>query len=215
MPSLSSNLKTLMSMAKINASELARRTGVAQPIIHRLSTGQNTNPKLATVKPISRYFMVSVSQLIGEEALPSDKSFYRVSSEHRGWNRVPLITWKDAVEWPQAQTFYQESDTSIYVSTDANVSKSAYSLKIRGSTMEPLFPESTTIIVEPNRAPNDRDFVIVRIGIDPEARLKQVIIDGNDQYLKSLNPDLEDVKVSRLQNNDQILGVMAQAKVDY
>lgn len=50
MASFSLNLKTLMSLAKINASELARRTSITQPIINRLSTGQNTNPKLATLQ---------------------------------------------------------------------------------------------------------------------------------------------------------------------
>lgn len=62
MASFSLNLKTLMSLAQINASELARRTSITQPIIHRLSTGQNTNPKLPTIKPIARYFSVNVSQ---------------------------------------------------------------------------------------------------------------------------------------------------------
>ena len=211
MSSLSSNLKALMGLAKINASELARRTGIAQPIIHRLSTGQNTNPKLATVKPISEYFMVTISQLIGEEALPADKSFYRVSSDHRGWNRVPLITWQNAINWTAAPI----SEEAIYVSTDANVSKLAFGLKIKGSSMEPIFPEGTVVIVEPTRAPKDRDFVVIHLHNDPEARLRQVIVDGPDYHLKSLNPDLEETKVTRMQPQDRFLGVMAQAKVDY
>ncbi len=215
MASLSSNLKILMSLAKINASELARRTGIAQPIIHRLSTGQNTNPKLGTIKPIARYFMCSVSQLLGEEPLPNDQTFVRTSAEHRGWNRVPLISWKDATTWPKTLAEYKNTNNAIYISTDANVSKLAYSLVIKGCAMEPLFPEGTTIIVEPKRQPSDRDFVVVRLQGEEEARLKQVIIDGKDHYLKSLNPDLEDVRVTRVSDADQFLGVMAQAKVDY
>ncbi len=215
MASLSSNLKNLMGLAKINASELARRTGVAQPIIHRLSTGQNINPKLATVRPISEYFMVTVSQLIGEETLPSDKSFYRVSSEHRGWNRVPMIAWNDTLDWPAALQRYQDSEESIYISTDANVSKMAYALVIKGCAMEPMFPEGTIVVVEPGRKPNDRDFVVVHLGGTSEARLKQIIFDGSDIYLKSLNPDLEEIKVAQLQSEDKILAVMVQAKVDY
>lgn len=215
MASLSSNLKILMELSKINASELARRTGVAQPIIHRLSTGQNLNPKLATVKPISEYFMVTVSQLIGEESLPSDKSFYRVNSEHRGWNRVPLISWQDAIHWPNTQKKYEETEETVYVSTDANISKLAYGLKVKGSSMEPIFPEGTTVIVEPGRQPKDRDFVVVHLDEESESRLKQVIIDGSDHYLKSLNPDFEEIKLTRMQSKDRFLGIMAQAKVDY
>lgn len=138
MASLSSNLKTLMTSVHINASELARRTGIAQPIIHRLSTGQNTNPKLATIKPIARYFMVNISQLIGEEPLPSDQS-PQITGNYRAWNRVPLISWKDATSWPEALPHYQTSDEVMYISTDANVSKLAYGLIIQGCAMEPLF----------------------------------------------------------------------------
>lgn len=213
MASLSINLKTLMSLAKINASELARRTGIAQPIIHRLSTGQNTNPKLATIRPIARYFTINVSQLIGEEPLPNDQSL-RTIPDHRIWNRVPVISWKDAVTWPDSLPQHQNTDLP-YVSTDANVSKLAYSLVIKGGAMEPLFPDGTTIIVEPKRQPNNRDFVVVRLHGENEARLKQMIIDGNERYLKSLNPAIEDLKAAPFAQGDQFLGVMAQAKVDY
>ncbi|ATN74809.1 S24 family peptidase [Coxiella burnetii] len=214
MASLSSNLKTLMTSVHINASELARRTGIAQPIIHRLSTGQNTNPKLATIKPIARYFMVNISQLIGEEPLPSDQS-PQITGNYRAWNRVPLISWKDATSWPEALPHYQTSDEVMYISTDANVSKLAYGLIIQGCAMEPLFPNGTTIIVEPERKPKDRDFVVVRLQGEPEARLRQIITEGNDRYLKSLNPELEKLEVARLAQEDQFLGVMAQAKVDF
>jgi SOS-response transcriptional repressor LexA len=81
--------------------------------------------------------------------------------------------------------------------------------------MEPIFPDGTTIVVEPKREPSDLDFVVVRLEGDTSARLKQVIIDGSDYYLKSLNPGIEDVKVTRFQKDDVFLGVMAQAKVDY
>lgn len=215
MPSLSSNLKSLMGLAKINASELARRTGVAQPIIHRLSTGQNTNPKLATVKPISEYFMITVSQLIGEENLPTDKSLYRVSSDHRGWTRVPLISWQDAADWPNMQQKYQDSEESIYISTDAKVNESSYALKIKGCAMEPVFPDGTTIVIDHKRDPQDRDFVVVHLEGDTSVRLKQLILDGSDCYLKSINPDIEDIKVARIKQDDVILGVMAQAKMDF
>src|SRR3990167_6888325 len=137
MASLSLNMKTLMSSAQINASELARRTGIAQPIIHRLSTGQNVNPKLATIKPIARYFMVTVSQLIGEESLPAgsnDQPALRVNTEHKGWNQVPLISWEDALIWPERLAEYKNSSQVEFVPTDANVSSMAYSLRIQGST---------------------------------------------------------------------------------
>ena len=78
-------------------------------------------------------------------------------------------------------------------------------------------------MVEPSTEPplgrksNDQDFIFVVVHSNGknEAHLEQVIIDGNGSYLKSLNPVLEDVKVTRLAEEDQFLRVMTQAKVDY
>lgn len=225
MATLSINMKTLMSSAQINASELARRTGIAQPIIHRLSTGQNVNPKLATIKPIARYFMVTVSQLIGEEPLPADAGDgetrsgdatpIRVSTQHKGWNQVPLITWEDALVWPERLTEYKNSIECEYVPTDANVSNVAYSLRVQGSNMEPLFPEGTKIIIEPNRQPQDRDFVVVRMNGSAEAQIKQIVIQGEQRFLKSIVPAAGTHEQNLLGENDKFLGVMAQAKVDF
>lgn len=212
MASLSFNLKTLMSLAKINASELARRTGIAQPIIHRLSTGQNTNPKLSTLKPIARYFSVNISQLIGEELLPNE---VQKETPKPILSHVPLISWRDAISWTSSFLQYKNSGNLTYVSTDANVSKLAYSLMIKDCAMEPLFPEGTTIIVEPNREPRDKDFVVILFNGESEARLKQIIINGTERYLKTLNIDIKSIKMTRLTQEDQFLGVMTQAKVNY
>lgn len=57
-----------MSKEKINCTDLSRRTGIAQPIIHRLSHGQNINPKINTLKPIARYFKVRIDDLIEEQS---------------------------------------------------------------------------------------------------------------------------------------------------
>ncbi len=212
MINISYNMKSLMSSASINASELARRTGVAQPIIYRLSTGQNINPKLGTICPISDYFMISVSQLIGEVPLPTDPNYYRNEAGNRGWHRVPLISWDQA-----AQQSIEASHiiNGTYVSTDANVSAEAFALQVKSSAMEPLFPKGATVVIEPNRVPADRDFVITQMQGEHESRLKQILVDGSDRYIKSINPELEDVHPKLMKAHDKILGVMVQVKVDY
>ncbi|OGT54049.1 MAG: transcriptional regulator [Gammaproteobacteria bacterium RIFCSPHIGHO2_12_FULL_41_15] len=211
MTSLSANMKILMSASQINASELARRTGIAQPIIHRLSTGQNTNPKLATIQPISRYFMITVSQLIGEIPLPNEETPLRVNTEHEGWKKVPLLSWEEAIVWPESSATQTKTKNATYVTTDINVSHLAYSLKIHDTSLEPLFPEGTTFIVEPNRKPEHRNFVLVRSPGESKPQLKQMVVKGNDRYLKSL----PQATLNPLNEHDHFLGVMTQAKVTY
>ena len=67
-------LSHLMQAQKLSSSELARRTGVAQPIIYRLMNGKTCNPQILTVKPIADYFAISIDQLLGFSPLDLNPS---------------------------------------------------------------------------------------------------------------------------------------------
>jgi transcriptional regulator with XRE-family HTH domain len=69
MDNLTNVLTHLMSKNKISSSELARQTGVAQPVIYRLMSGGTENPQILTLKPIADYFSLSIDQLMGYKPL--------------------------------------------------------------------------------------------------------------------------------------------------
>ncbi|HSW94123.1 MAG TPA: helix-turn-helix transcriptional regulator [Gammaproteobacteria bacterium] len=71
MKNLSDVLSHLMSTAGIGSAELARKTGIGQPVIYRLMTGATENPQILTLKPIADYFGKSIDQLIGISPLNS------------------------------------------------------------------------------------------------------------------------------------------------
>ncbi len=65
MENISTVLTHLMSEKGISSAELARKTGVTQPVIYRLMTGETVNPQILTLKPIAHFFGVSLEQLLG------------------------------------------------------------------------------------------------------------------------------------------------------
>lgn len=65
MKTLSEILTHLMAEANIKSAELARKTGIGQPVIYRLMTGATDNPQLLTLVPIANYFNKSIEQLCG------------------------------------------------------------------------------------------------------------------------------------------------------
>lgn len=211
---LSSNLKRLMGQQKITVSELARRTEIAQPIIHRLSTGKNTNPKIATISPIARYFTVTISHLIGELPLSVGEQADSVSSNQRAWRRVPALSWHDAVV-QRVDAFYNPSSDMTYVSTDADVGEHAYALTVESRSMEPVLPFGTALIVDPDRSVSDGDCVVVRLGDSQTACLRRVVCDGADRYFKSINPEFDENRVTRQGPSDRILAVVVQAKLNF
>ena len=178
---LSKILCKLLTEANISETELARRTGIAQPLINQILSEKNTNPKIATLKPIADYFMVSIDQLVGYEPLPSDRILGTFNMKHKGWRRIPLIVW-EKVNNPNRIKFDVPLD---YVITDMDVSDFSYAMKMQGSSMEPIIPaEKTILIIDPEKNPMDRDFILVYIQKLGASIVKQLLIDGKDYYVK-------------------------------
>lgn len=75
MVNLSGTLSLLMSEKGIKSAELARKTGIGQPVIYRLMTGTTDNPQIQTLKPIADFFEVSIDQLLGLSPLTNQKPF--------------------------------------------------------------------------------------------------------------------------------------------
>ena len=75
MDNLSTILSHLMAEKGIKSAELARKTGIGQPVVYRLMTGTTENPQILTLKPIADFFGISIDQLLGLRPLNDQKSF--------------------------------------------------------------------------------------------------------------------------------------------
>ena len=79
MENLSAILTQLMLEKGIKSAELARKTGIGQPVIYRLMTGTTENPQIFTLKPIADFFGVSLDQLLGLSPLDRPKPLNNAS----------------------------------------------------------------------------------------------------------------------------------------
>jgi len=202
-------LKELMAELGINESELARRTGIGQPVVHRICSGETDNPKVATLSPIANFFAISISQLIGDEPLPADRIPGTFNPGVQGWRQIPLLTWKQVLYWPDLS---EKSIPLPSISTDVPMSQYAYAVSARDTTMEPRFPEGTLLLIDPDLKPNSLDFAIVHIEGHELPHFKQILIDGGHTILKPLNTDF---KTLLLDKPHRFLGVMVQSRMDF
>lgn len=206
---MSKILKELMAELGINESELARRTGIGQPVIHRICSGETDNPKVATLSPIANFFAISISQLIGDEPLSADRIPGTFNPGAQGWRQIPLLTWKQVLYWPDLP---EKLAPLPSISTDVNMGKYAYAVSARDTTMEPRFPEGTLLLIDPDLKPNSLDFAIVYIEGYDLPNFKQILIDGGHTILKPLNTDF---KTLLLDKPHRFLGVMVQSRMDF
>ncbi|MDF2529949.1 MAG: repressor protein, partial [Gammaproteobacteria bacterium] len=186
---------------------------VPQPTIQRIVAGTTSRPHISSLEPIANFFSITVDQLKGLEPIPWLNPSN--SNQNNSFHNVPILNWNEVEGWLDLEKEQRPDFITDSIITDANVGDKAYALVIKDASMEPVFSIGTTIIVDPDKEPKDRRYVVVKLGSYPEAILRQLIIDMSDRYIKPLSPDLVQFKMHLLDENDRICGILVQAKRNF
>ncbi len=209
MSKLSTVLKALMHDVGITVTELARQTGVGQPVIHRMASGETDNPKVGSLSPIAKFFGVNISMLVGDEPLATTRFAGSYNPYYRSWSKLPLLTWAQCSAWPEK---HLPAEINSYISTESNVSDKAFAVRMEDQTMAPHYPKDTFMVFEPTLTASDNDIVAIYIEGQSQIQVKQLMLDGDDLYLKPLNADFE---INRINKPHRILGVLVQSLTEY
>jgi len=211
-PSYVSKIITkLMSEIGIKESELARQAGLPQTTVNRLLIGDTSDPRANTLKPIAKFFGVTVGQILGEESISSERitgSFY--ANNREAWINVPIILWEDALSWIFKKEMYDLHSHKQWIITEKPVSTSTYAL-ISKPFMEPRFRKNSILIVDPDSEYHDGKFVVVTLN-GCNVTVRQVTYDGSEIYLKHFDTTILSIKFDI--NIHKILGIIVEARID-
>lgn len=198
---LKNTLELLMQEFQLNTSKLARLTGVSQPIIYRILTGENSNPTLETIKKIANYFEISIAQLVGELPLIEKK----IGQSRICCQLVPVLQRTQLKSLPDIS----ECKVAEYVYSDKVTAEQNFAFTINDTAMEPIFPKNSLLVFELALNANDQDYVLAAMGGD--VVFKQVLYDGNNLWVKSINPAFKAEKISS--NDFSLLGKLVEARI--
>lgn len=208
MKNLGLNLKNLLHNEMISENELARRTGVSQQIINRILSGENTNPKIATLSPLANYFMITISQLIGEELSSSEKKTHTNQSDLQ---KIPLIEWNNLETLTISNSVLITASNKLLI--DLQPTEGMFAVKMQGNSMEPKFSNDTLLIFDLNKTPVNADFVL--LSSSGEVTLRQFFFKQSLSYKKCLNPKYKDYKLSIIHKDSKYLGTLIQSRTNY
>ncbi|MFI4956528.1 MAG: S24 family peptidase [Gammaproteobacteria bacterium] len=206
---LNDTLNRLLFERKIRPMELARQTNVPQATIQRLTAGVTTRPHRDTLEAIAAFFSISVEQLLGKEPIPGIPVSVPEELEP-DYKRIPLLDSMGVVDLNRA--LLKEHQQII---TDAPGGSRMFAMRITDNAMEPVFPENTLLIIDPDLTPRDRSFVVVRLSQHNEVVFRQLVTDGPDLFIKALSADFQKFEMKKIRENDVIIGVLVQTKRDY
>jgi len=196
----------------LKTAQLARVVNIPQQTLQRITSGQSPHPHNATLKPLAAYFTISINQLKGMEPITWLNTDNTKLHKNPDYKKVVIIPWKKLSE--QINHPDKNNHTDM-VYTDAKVSAHAFALKMYDYSMEPIFPKNTILIFDPNEPLTDRCYVIAKLSDHPLPTFRQLFIDSSHNYLKALSPDFIHAPLIELSSQDQIYGVLMQAKTYY
>ncbi len=195
MTPLSKNLLRLMKQRTVRMADLARETGISPPVIYRLSNGITTNPNVDTLRPLAKFFGITIGQLVGDDPLPENSNPAA---------RIPVLSWEHLTDIEQTPLqFLYPSDS---------VPPSAFALTVEDSAMEPQFTKGSLIIINPELSPDDHDFVVVQLSKHKKPVLKQILFDGDDASFRSLRADILAIKPKE---KYRIFGVVVETRTAF
>ena len=210
---ISNILKTLMFKKNVNTSQLARELKLPQQTLQRIVSGVSPNPHGKTLKPIADFFDVSLEQLKGENPLPESMVDMGLPTLTKSKAKeVPVVDWKEIETYLKTPEAYTVSE---HVFADPRLSEEAFAITLPDSSMEPYFPKDSLLILDSKKPIKDRCFVLVKMAESQALIFRQLLIDGEYQYLKPLNPDLNTFPMRLLSKNDNILGIMIEFRHRY
>ena len=121
MTSLQEVLSFLMVEGDIDDASLSRETGIPASTISRMRLNTEANPTASTLRPIAKYFSISISQLLGDEEIPKDRLPGQQNPSQFTSARMPLISWGNVSNWLHDNLKFMTEKPVKWLSTEKDV----------------------------------------------------------------------------------------------
>lgn len=201
----------LMNEVGIKEAELARQTGLPQTTVNRLLLGGTSDPRANTLKPLAKFFGVTVGQLLGLEPLDANriKGLYN-SSNRASWTNLPIISWESAIAWIfNNETYTLHSDVR-WVISERSLSDKSFALESK-PFMEPRYRRSSILLVEPVTQPIDNQYVVITLD-NKNSTVRQIMMENETVYLKHFDRSISTEKYDP--QSHRLLGTIIEARTD-
>jgi len=198
--SLGERLKEARRLVGMGQTELAKCAGISQSAISNLEMrGSQSSQHTQT---LADCLGVNIRWLATGEGEPksTEKVDHAIIS-------VPVISWVQAGAWTEIAEFVAVDERIPWAVKVKDKEKRMFALKVSGVSMEPDFKDGDTILIDPARQPENGDYVVVRLKDENAATFKQLVLEGDQKFLKALNP-IWTPQVQKINGDADLIGVV-------
>lgn len=207
--SIGQKLNFLLFQKGMRAMDLARQIDVPQPTLHRILNGKSKKPHQDTLNKIADFFNLGINELINETPL----WHYEHKLENKlnnSTHEIPLVTIQ---EDQSLDELVKGSEKTLIVTND--ISAQAFAIILNDESLFPIFHTGSTLIFDPLKKPNVRNYVFVLLGATNKYTIRQLLTDEEHYFLKPLNPDIAKLGIKLLEEQDQIIAPLVEARQSY
>ncbi len=186
MGSTGERIKEARLQAQLTQQDLADAAGVSRSAVAQWETGETKHLRPENLFNIAERIGCSPKWLITGKGPKQNISDIDKGPE-RQVSLIPLLTWAQVRDWHETGGAHSSAPTLERVAVIGTFGPRTFALHVCGDSMEPAFFEGDTIIVDPDREPKGRDYVIVIGKPTSEPTFKQLLVEVDERYLKPAN----------------------------
>ncbi len=171
MSNLRENIQRELDKLGWNAYHLADASGVSQPTIHRILSGQHSDPKTNTVKKLATALKLTEAELrgINNQITSSFATGELPKPLQPGFSlsigakiiRMRALAWSEYCKNTNSINKIKELEIMI-IDNGINVSEEIYAIDLDNNTFKG-FPMGTRILIDPKRTPEKNNTVVLSI----------------------------------------------------
>jgi SOS-response transcriptional repressor LexA len=215
METIGHKIKKLRKALNLTQKEVADRLGIKPSSVTQWEN-DITEPSGKNLLGLAGILNTPPENLIGATSVREQSAVYLVDKTKINLRRIPVISSVQAGSWREAVDNFHPGDAESWQETTANVSAKAFALKVEGRSMQnpygnPSIPNGSIVIVDPELLATNGKIVVAKLPNTDETVIKKLIIDGNNSYLESLNPDYKPILIN---SECIIVGVVKQVIQD-
>lgn len=203
-------LTHLMREHHTDDTKLSKATGIPISTISRMRNNRQANPTALTLRPIANYFGISLDELLGYAPLSQSNLLPIEDDRQFVATTLPLLKWEQAVPWVSQETAELKASLSQWLKTERDASQFSFALTVTSDTFGPAFRKGSILLFDPSIHPKDGDIVLLELPESNQLALKKIIIDGDDVFIQSLNPEIKETK--KLHDGSLLLGVLFETR---
>ena len=201
-------------LAGLNNIELGKVLGVSGPMISYYNNAKRL-PSMKQAVGMADKLNVNVdwlltgnyTKVVGQTSGGTAEALSTISNV----KTFPVIKWSEVARWSGSMNNQAVNRQSKQ--TALPVSGNCFWLEVKSESMNPVFNVGDKVLVDADMTPTNKSYVLVSSG-GADYSIKQLIIDGGDLFVKSINPDWP-TKLERIEGMKNIKGMIVEKSISF